>query len=382
MAQIRMVKRDPTTGHLSEIVSTDTVYGNAAPSSGSDLTNKTYTDGTFLQLVGGTLTGALLFSADNTYAIGAAVATRPSIVYAGTSMLAPLFNASTGFQIAGAATSGNYLRGNGTDFISSVIQESDLPSGGSDGQIQGNDAGTFNGVPGSTCDFTNGLISLAPTGTGVALSLTGDSAGDDILDLFVNGGGTPTFAIDGLGDITAVDAAGDSFSMSGGTVNLTNGDGDSINIFPASGIPHPGPGGIVLTDSSGDSITLSHDGFALTDASGDSISAHSGIIGFAAADGSSFSLNAFTGIFISSPANPISFVSPYAIQCQGSPVTFQPYTVATLPSEVTEAVPEGGQAYATDGLKVGEVTGSGTGVPVYYSGGNWRVYSTDMPVSN
>ncbi len=37
-------------------------------------------------------------------------------------------NAVTGFQINGAATSTNYLRGNGTNFVSSAIQAGDLPS--------------------------------------------------------------------------------------------------------------------------------------------------------------------------------------------------------------------------------------------------------------
>jgi hypothetical protein len=44
-------------------------------------------------------------------------------------------------------------------------------------------------VPGSTIDFTNGLISLAATGQGVTLTLTGDSTleyQDDILQIFEN----------------------------------------------------------------------------------------------------------------------------------------------------------------------------------------------------
>ncbi len=53
------------------------------------------------------------------------------------------------------------------------------------------------------------------------------------------------------------------------------------------------------------------------------------------------------------------------------------YTVSGLPVGA-----EGQIAYATNGLKVGELTGSGTGVPVYYSNGNWRVYSTDQVVSS
>ena len=37
-------------------------------------------------------------------------------------------NAATGFRVANAATSGNFLRGNGTNFVSSAIQAGDLPS--------------------------------------------------------------------------------------------------------------------------------------------------------------------------------------------------------------------------------------------------------------
>lgn len=37
-------------------------------------------------------------------------------------------NATTGFRVNNAATSGNYLRGDGTNFVSSAIQASDLPS--------------------------------------------------------------------------------------------------------------------------------------------------------------------------------------------------------------------------------------------------------------
>ena len=51
------------------------------------------------------------------------------------------------------------------------------------------------------------------------------------------------------------------------------------------------------------------------------------------------------------------------------------FTVAALPSGI-----EGLQAYATNGRKVGEGPGSGTGVPVYFSNGSWRVFSTDAAV--
>lgn len=51
-------------------------------------------------------------------------------------------------------------------------------------------------------------------------------------------------------------------------------------------------------------------------------------------------------------------------------------TVAALPAGA-----EGQHAYATNGRKVGEGAGSGTGVPVYFSSASWRVFSTDAPVA-
>lgn len=59
------------------------------------------------------------------------------------------------------------------------------------------------------------------------------------------------------------------------------------------------------------------------------------------------------------------------------PVSAGKYTVAGLPSGF-----EGQMLYATNGLKVGEITGSGTGVPVYFSNAQWRVFSTDAAVAS
>lgn len=42
---------------------------------------------------------------------------------------AGIANANTGFRVGNAAASGNFLRGNGTNFVSSSIQSSDLPGG-------------------------------------------------------------------------------------------------------------------------------------------------------------------------------------------------------------------------------------------------------------
>jgi hypothetical protein len=53
------------------------------------------------------------------------------------------------------------------------------------------------------------------------------------------------------------------------------------------------------------------------------------------------------------------------------------FTVATLPTNPIVSQ----FAYASNGRKVGEGVGSGTGVPVYYSNGAWRVFSTDAVVT-
>jgi hypothetical protein len=54
------------------------------------------------------------------------------------------------------------------------------------------------------------------------------------------------------------------------------------------------------------------------------------------------------------------------------------YTVAGLPGSPSE----GQYAYATDGRKVTEGPGLGTGVPVYFSNSSWRVFSTDAAVAS
>ena len=53
------------------------------------------------------------------------------------------------------------------------------------------------------------------------------------------------------------------------------------------------------------------------------------------------------------------------------------YQVANLPLRGFNLADS---VWALDGRKVGEGPGSGTGVPVYWSGNDWRVFSTDTPV--
>jgi hypothetical protein len=56
------------------------------------------------------------------------------------------------------------------------------------------------------------------------------------------------------------------------------------------------------------------------------------------------------------------------------------YTVANLPSSPVPT--EGTIAFASNGRKAGELAGQGTGVPVYFSHGAWRVFSTDVAVAS
>lgn len=62
----------------------------------------------------------------------------------------------------------------------------------------------------------------------------------------------------------------------------------------------------------------------------------------------------------------------------GVPLGLKAYTVAGLP---TTGISDGSLTYATNGRKVAEAPGAGTGVVVYRSGGAWRVFSTDAAVA-
>jgi len=93
-------------GLAADNVATTATLGTGFSISGGTL------NGAFLPLTGGTLTGNLLFSADNTYNIGASGATRPANGYFGTKVFTPAIQITTG------ATNGYILQsdasGNGS----------------------------------------------------------------------------------------------------------------------------------------------------------------------------------------------------------------------------------------------------------------------------
>src|SRR5208337_3577081 len=70
------------------------------------------------------------------------------------------------------------------------------------GNVQGNNSGAFGGIPGSTIDFTNGLLALAPAGTGVGLTVAGDASSSNVVDFFTHANQTtPAVAIDATGNL-------------------------------------------------------------------------------------------------------------------------------------------------------------------------------------
>lgn len=123
--------------------------------------------------------------------------------------------------------------------------------GAPDGSIQGNNAGAFAGLPGSVLDFTNGLMSLTPTGTGVALKVTGDATGSNVQNWYINGQsgnfwgaslqtygetlGLALFFQDSLNNQSQVQA--DQFQLNSSGINITLKPGsssiDSLVIGPA-----------------------------------------------------------------------------------------------------------------------------------------------------
>jgi hypothetical protein len=72
--------------------------------------------------------GTISLTVNATVNITGSVTITGSLILTGT-IGANIFNATTGFQIGGAAASGKYLRGNGTNFVSATLSGSDVLTG-------------------------------------------------------------------------------------------------------------------------------------------------------------------------------------------------------------------------------------------------------------
>ena len=88
------------------------------------------------------------------------------------------------------------------------------------------------------------------------------------------------------------------------------------------------------------------------------------------------------GIIIFADANSIAQTrfNSYDKSLGSTTFNLTSYAFVNLPTTSTYAY-EGSMAYCTNGRKVGEGAGAGTGVPVYFSNSAWRVFSTDAAVA-
>ena len=90
-----------------------------------------------------------------------------SITFAGAVTATSTINAATGFEIGGAAASGHYLRGNGTNYIDGTIQAGDLPAT----VVLTNQSNTFST---GTQSFAAAAHLYAPVGAGAVGATNGE----------------------------------------------------------------------------------------------------------------------------------------------------------------------------------------------------------------
>ena len=239
--------------------------------------------------------------------------------------------------------------------------------GGSSGNIQANNNGVFAGIPGSSVDFTNGLTGLAATGTGIALTVKGDAHSNIAIEVLDSAG----VAANGLISATVPTGGGTSTLLTAGKNPSGTGTVEAEG-FTAAGAANTAKldgtnvrADINLNCHTGDNLTA----YASSDAVDITLLDQT-------SGGASVNLQATGGI-----------TGVNLIDQSGLLISLEPglgmlpplFTVATLPSV---GISEGYIAYATNGRKVGEGGGSGTGVPVYFSNSEWRVFSTDAQVQS
>jgi len=127
---------------------------------------------------------------------GAAAVASPT--FTGTAA-SPVFNATTGFEIGGAGASGNYLRGNGTNFVSSAIQAGDVPT------LNQNTSGTAANLSGTPA---------LPSGTTAATQSAGDNTTKIATDAFARGLVVPDSSATVWMPVSHASTAGTVFSSS------------------------------------------------------------------------------------------------------------------------------------------------------------------------
>lgn len=113
----------------------------------------------------------------------------------GAAQIGSTLTVATGYQVAGAATSANYLRGNGTNFVSSAIQADDMP-------VCSSSAFGACKVDGTTITATAGVITaVGAAATSIAVGTTTVTSGTTTRVFYDNAGVLGEYTISGTGSV-------------------------------------------------------------------------------------------------------------------------------------------------------------------------------------
>ena len=132
--------------------------------------------------------------------------------------------------LAGATTSGQYLRGNGTNVVMSAIQAADVPT------LNQNTTGTAANV--------TGVVAVVNGGTGVT---TSTGSGDNVLAT------SPTLVtpkVNAISSVAVVSGAGNNLTLTAGS-GVTSGAGGNIILQPGAQATTGGDGKIRINTAAG-----------------------------------------------------------------------------------------------------------------------------------
>jgi hypothetical protein len=173
--------------------------------------------GTFTHITGvGALTAGTIGSSFGTISTGNNITTS-------TTVQGAIVNATTGFQIAGAAANGAIMRGNGTNFVSGSLQNSD---------ISGLNLFTLQGSTGSSQTVSAGNTVTIAAGSNIT------TVGTATNTVTVNVSSAPSFtSVTTTGGITVQGSAGLSIGVAGttaGNLLLATGGSGSVTLNSAN----------------------------------------------------------------------------------------------------------------------------------------------------
>lgn len=202
--------------------------------------NTTGAQNTYL---GATAGGAAALSNATSVGYGATATANNQVVLGNGSVTqvttAGAINTATGYTVGGAAASGNYLRGDGTNFVSSAIQAADIPAG----------SGSYinNTTTPQTADFSI-------TGTGVVgTDLTIGTLDPTVIDagsIIRNGAKLSIQTTASAGDNTVEIGNADGIFLAG-PVDASNNNISGVNALTVDGAATLGNGGDNVTINAG-----------------------------------------------------------------------------------------------------------------------------------